>query len=647
MGNGQQSKQTQKLLFLFFAEGLAAFIALLIIPSDQRDAVLFGYSFERGVLMAGILFITVFFLICSLFKKIHESTFIGQVFSSQWICLLSVLTLIAIVGFVIVYKNNGAILLRLSPILLYAGIMSVEIIHYQRKTIDNLISICNDTAGWLKQKNILQGIAIAASAVLLFTNAFTHPEPLSFAGLYTLMAEEIAGANFHLPLQVDLYIPGGLPFAYPPLGLYFMAVFLKAGGSAWTYLRFAPPIFSLIAIIVLYLLVRRMTKSELAGVCAMLLAAGSQPLFYMQAESGGIVRGLACGLGLLSVYFYNRMIEKFNWRYAISAGLFFGLTALTHLGYAYYFAFWITAWIITHPQKRNWSGLGGMVIISLLTALPWLIVIVERYGFSVLTSAFQSHSTINFLTFIQNPVNILTTVRSNLQGLIDQPWLLGLVLCSLVLLLRQKKFTLPMLFTLLVLLNFQGTRFVLIVSFITIGCGIAGLFEIIATIRKEKTRARVQLTAIVSITALLILNFILSYHSLSLEQPLLDQDMMDAAAFLENNTPTDASFLPLFPQDDQSEEWLPYLSQRGIAYPRWGSEWMGNIDDQAAGEEMLRDCMQRQSLVCLENWFIETDTQTDYLILTNDLETLAGELQQSEDWSNVYSNESYAIWVHE
>jgi hypothetical protein len=628
-------------------EGFLAFFALLCIPSDMKNQVFLGYSIERWILLAVVLLIMGFFIFLAIaFTNPNVNRSINRLFSSVWVSSFLLLIPVIILCFVIVCRNNSALLLRLLPVFLYMGVISIEILHYRSISVAELKNIVNAIQKELEEKRILFPITITACIPLLFISAIKNVEPLNFAGLYTLMAEEVANANFHLPMQVEYYIPGDMPFAYPPLGIYVMAAFLKAGVPAWTYLRFAPPVFSLLAMIPLFLLMRRLTKSELAGVVTVLLAAGAPLLFYMQTESGGVVRGLAFCLGLTAVYFFDRMLESFRVGKMILAGVFFGLTILTHFGYSFYFAFWLTAWTLSQPQKRNWTGLVGMGLVSLFVILPWLIVIIERYGFSVLTSAFQSHNTTNFLTFFQHPENILTALRNNLNSQFTQSWLLAMVICGLILLLINKKFTLPLLFGMLVIFNSQGERFIILISSMIIGSGAVYAYRLTAANKFASGMSWIKPAANLILLSLLILYYRQSFITFMNEQPLINQDMEDAGQYLTNNSPAHATFLPLFSSDNQSDEWLPFLSQRHIAYPRWGYEWIGNTREHLLEEEELLGCIRLQSKDCLGDWFDETNTHPDFLIITTDLEQLIGDLQNSPEWTNVYSNERYCIWEH-
>ncbi len=84
--------------------------------------------------------------------------------------------------------------------------------------------------GWSNTKSAFLA-AIFASVPLLFSNAFLYGFPMGYAGLFTQMAQQIADANFVLPSMSPFYGPGGIPFAYPPLGLYLLAVFIKLTGK--------------------------------------------------------------------------------------------------------------------------------------------------------------------------------------------------------------------------------------------------------------------------------------------------------------------------------------------------------------------------------------------------------------------------------
>src|ERR1041385_860478 len=98
---------------------------------------------------------------------------------------------------------------------------------------------------------------------------------MGYAGLFTQMAKQIADANFRLPMESPFYGPGGIPFAYPPFGLYLLAVLIKLTGKYFIFLRILPPLLSLISLIPLFYLTLQISKSPIASSVAIVLAATS------------------------------------------------------------------------------------------------------------------------------------------------------------------------------------------------------------------------------------------------------------------------------------------------------------------------------------------------------------------------------------
>ena len=117
--------------------------------------------------------------------------------------------------------------------------------------------------------------ALACGAPVTFWNAFRYSPPMGYAGMFSLMAELIVNAGFGLPMEVPYYGPGGVPFAYPPLGLYLLAVFIQVTGKTLIILRFIPPLLSLLALIPLFFLAIEISGSRLVGFVAVFLASVS------------------------------------------------------------------------------------------------------------------------------------------------------------------------------------------------------------------------------------------------------------------------------------------------------------------------------------------------------------------------------------
>ncbi len=625
-------------------EGMIALITLMIIPADPKNALFLGYSLERWALMGGVLLsLGVILFVILTRKNSYWGEVVDRLLRSRWVAMLFLLIFIVVRAMIGVYRENYALFLRLSPVVVYGILVSIQLIAYQRTVFREIEGFDEKEVSWLDRKNVLLWLALLGAVPLLFASAVKQEYPLGFAGMWTLMAEQIAGANFQLPLGVPYYGPGGVPFAYPPLGLYLMAVFLKLGGSAWSYLRYVPPVFSLLALVPLFLLARRVSKSNLGGTVAAFLAAGSYSLYYQQTESGGIVRGLAFGLGLLALYFFDRMVDSFRWRDAVLSGLFFGLTVLSHLGYAYYFALWIGAWVLTHPKRQTWIMASVVGAESVMVTLPWIVLMLERYGVSIFSSALLSHNNVRNLSLIQYPVNLYHEMLKNLQTVIEKPWFLVLVVAGLICLVVKRKFTLPLLFLLVLIILPEGNRFILTVSFIVVGFFISFLYRIITTGRYITNRPLVNLVSSIVLVGMFVPVYLQSFDQLSRQFPQVNQEMLEMASFMRNNTPSQAIYLDEGKSDAETE-WLPYLTQREPILGYWGSEWTGTYNTQVIESGKLGEC--GQSLSCIEDWLVSIGKQPGYIIMDETLYQLSASLEQSPEWKCVFSNQRYIIWAY-
>jgi len=634
--------QIMKKLALFSVfEGLITLIILIIIPVDPKNSIFLGFSVERWVLIGCILLMEGIFITLLIINRYETwREIVDRFMQTRWVSILFLLAFLTFVSLVGVFGENTAVNIRLRPVLIYGSLISIQMVIYQLIAYPNIGQFGEEMVSWLKRINVVFLFSLFVALPLLFASAIKQNYPLGYAGLYTQMAVEIAKSNFHLPLSVPFYGPGGIPFAYPPLALYLMAVFIKLGMSVWSYLRFAPPILSWLSLIPLFVLAKRISRSNLGGLVAVVLAASSYDLFDMQTTSGGIVRALAFGLGLLALYFFDRMVETFRWRDAVLAGVFFGLTALVHLGYAYFFALWIGVWVVTHPRRQNWMGAGVVVVVSLAFTLPWIMIMLERYGLSIFVNAFPSHGATSFISLIQNPVNLMPVLRYNLQAVLEQPWFLVLVLAGLICLLVQKKFTLPLLF-LLVPIMIPGILLTLIVPILIAGYVLSFLYRSITSNKYITNKPLEKLISSIVLVGIFIPIYLQSFNRLSHTIPGVNQEMLEMASFIKNNTPPQASYQNLF-WDANEAECLPYLTERNPDIANWGGEWIGTYKAENVYRDELNKC--EQDLTCLEEKLMATGRLPDMLIILTSQQAWSAVLSKSLKWQNVYANSSFIVW---
>jgi len=481
-------------------------------------------------------------------------------------------------------------------------------------------------------------LALFVGAPLIFWNARQYSMPMGYAGMFTLMAELIAQNQFRLPLEVPYYGPGGVPFAYPPLGLYILAVGMKITGKTFIFLRLLPPLFAWFSLIPLYFLALEVFHSRLSAAMTAILAAMSIQLYIPHAWAAGIVRAPAFGFMLSALVFFTRSFEKFTWRNVVWAGLFLGLTGLTHLSYLVFAMFWIFSWTLTHPSWRNWLIAARSTGIGLLTLFPWLGLMLFRYGFPVFYGALASHGNLHFLTVLSQPALLFSQLANGFHSLFQEQIVAVLIVAGISVELVQKRFSLPlMLLASFFLFPEDGERFIFTLGCLLASAGIGHLAQIMMARGKSFL-----LVASVALFILLAYLWGKSLDRINHFTPRLTSSALDMATFFRDETPHEAIYLALIPQDEA--EWLPFLFRRQPLLSQWGSEWLGRYNEQTALMLQARHCQQIQDIHCLDDFLLQFPRQPTYLLTLKSDGLLGRSLSAYSDWKIVYENQRYLLW---
>lgn len=481
------------------------------------------------------------------------------------------------------------------------------------------------------------GVLISASSVLLFFNAFRFSMPLGYGGLYALMAEEIAASNFLIPLSASFYGPGGIPFAYPPLAFYTAAILIKFDISIITILRFLPPLFSLFSMIPLYMLVRDSSNSGFAAGLAVLYAVGSSSLYVMHVWSAGLVRALAFFLMLCGLYFFSRALRKEKLSFAFLAGLFLGLTTLTHLFYALAFVLWTAALFLAGAKKRiTWGVFASMTVVALACVAPWFFLMINRYGLDIFYNAFFSHDNAAFVEVLGRPNAISSWFLGKISVLTSLPLAFLLIVCGLVYLIFKRRFAVPLaLFFFALLLSGEGDRFIAVLGAILFGFGGMAL----TSLRNIGNVSR-PLSVLFVASAVFQVLFI-GFQEFRRTSPLLNEYAFKTAQYVQSNTPESARYL--FVTGQAEAEWFPYLLKREPFVSKWGSEWIGQYYEQRSLQMAVSNCRDAQSVECLRKLNLEFSSE-DFLITKRSERRLMNELGSLPSCERMAAFGGYILW---
>lgn len=479
---------------------------------------------------------------------------------------------------------------------------------------------------------------IAASLAFLFYNAFRFDMPLGFSGMYTLMAEQISDNDYSLPESTPYYGPGGVPFAYPPLGFYVMA--FVAGlfdVSSITYLRFIPPLFCFLALAPLFLLVERMTSSFWAAFFSTAFLLFSPTLYYNHAWSAGMVRGLAFFLMLGGLYCFHRAVAEENRLFTVLAGIFLGLTGLTHLFYGLFFALWVACYGAAVFRVKALKTAFLTFLTGGLVGIPWLYLMITRYGIQIFRHAFSSHDNAAFLDVLaQGRANALLEWFGMKYVGVPIP-LIGFALAAFatVYLLYKRQFGIPVVWLVMTLvLSPEGDRFLVVLVAILIGVGFqAGL----DWFKAKWLRAVLIGGILVSIYQMAGYGLNEMLNSI----PVLHRNAFDVAGYVERNIPEDSRYL--FVAGQAEAEWFPYVLKREPFVSKWGSEWLGTYDEQRILQGSVAYCKDSQTLQCLEDLKLDVDAG-DFIVTKKNQKNLSNELEASRSCLRLAALGVYIVW---
>ena len=396
----------------------------------------------------------------------------------------------------------------------------------------------------------LLGIALLLGFLMRLALIVGADFPLKDGGLFVSMARDIRQAGFGLP-ELSTFNTGEVPFAYPPLGIYILALI---PGDPVTTERWLPLIWSMAAIPGAFLLARELVDERLAGLASLLFAL--MPVTWA-IEGGGVTRGLALALLLWSIWAVAQLLRNPTLGRAVLGGLLTGAAALSHpavgpawLGSVALLLFW-------RPSRRGFLFVGGASMLALTFVAPWLGMIIARYGLGAIITAGQAHH-------LSETLARLVATGPSWIGTLDL--IFPLALLGICVQVAGRRWFLTCWLALLVLVPGGEGRYAAITWAILAAVGA----DTVMTALSERS-AR-QLASAVAVTVLFLGAGISGYQRFGAIPTAVRDAMREAGAA----TPAGTRFAVYI--DDQSLEqpildWFPTLSGRVSVGTFMGLEW--------------------------------------------------------------------------
>jgi hypothetical protein len=483
-------------------------------------------------------------------------------------------------------------------------------------------------------------IAMGTAVLVGLVYYLTHPYPAFGAGLYLKIAERVLANGYQPPVAITGYTTGGVPFAYPPLNYYLVAVLIDVGIDPLVISRVLPVVMTVVYLIPFFYLARRVLASTRQAGLATVVLAVTPVVLQWHISAGGIVRAPAFFLLLSGLYCGVRLFDEGR-RWLPPATALFGLTILAHPTYT---AFYGVSYLLLFAFRgRSWQGLINGAIVALgggLLSAPWWLGVAIVHGPQRLLAAAGTHGGLggdpaSFIGAIIDPIAVMNPMSL---------WYVLALVGSLYLLWRRRSFI--AVWFIVGVFVMGEPRF----SFVPGAMAIAVLLAKAPPFRFARSANRPSARVMASGILAVVLGFMLVSGGLyaagtpptgTTSLPaFIDDDDMQAMEWVYLNTRPDATFVAL----GDAAEWFPLITDRTIAVGPWGVEWKTpeQYRNQLGLFVFLSTCHDEE---CLSAVMDRRNVQPDYVYVPRGDYTVRGfaRSQPAEMRASMLGSDAYRL----
>lgn len=429
-------------------------------------------------------------------------------------------------------------------------------------------------------------LAIAVGCIVRARPVLLADFPLNDGGLFYLMTEELQRAHFHLP-AFTAYNAAQIPFAYPPFGFYAAGVL--AGIPSWTLMRVVQflPLATTCATLVAFLLLARAMLSDRVAVVAALSAFALVPRsFIWLVMGGGLTRAFGFLFTILALHQAYLLFTRKQLRFAVAAGVFAGLTPMSHLGTAPFLAVSLVIFFLAYGRHRQ--GLIGMATIgavAIVVCAPWWVAVARVHGFAPFMAAGGTGGSVLSSGNVRSAaIGRLARLGALATGEPLFPVIGVLALLGGLASLKRRALALPVWWVVTLALDARaGATYATVPLSLLAGIGVAEVLRPMLLVRAESWRGNA--------LAVTVGGFFVVYCTLAAmvrdadagaeaaTLTSLSRGERDAMRWVAANTPTTSRFFVVpevgWPYDKVAE-WFPVLAERPSVATVQGREWLPN-----------------------------------------------------------------------
>jgi hypothetical protein len=247
---------------------------------------------------------------------------------------------------------------------------------------------------WLALSIILLfGVAVRLSP--LAAVGFRTDIPFGNGGLYLQFAKEIRTAGYSLPLRVSYYTLDGVPYVYPPLSFYVLALLLDLTSiGEFAAMNYLPTVLSCLTIVAFYAMTINIFVEPRDVYVSSLIYALLPAAFLEQAFGAGLVEGFGTCFYMLAVMAMHRLNRRDDFASAILLGVAIGLNVYSSPGSVYATATTVVVfWLFSSDGRCSIGKLLTAIFIGLLISAPYWLTVSINHSPGIFTYTwFHQHS---------------------------------------------------------------------------------------------------------------------------------------------------------------------------------------------------------------------------------------------------------------
>jgi Dolichyl-phosphate-mannose-protein mannosyltransferase len=409
--------------------------------------------------------------------------------------------------------------------------------------------------------------------------------PVGDGGMFYVMVQEIQHAGMAIP-ATTAYNHAGIPFAYPPLGLWMTA--LLGNGlpvPLLTIFQWWPVLCSILMLPVFYLLARRLLGSWFPAVLALGAFALLPRSFETLIDGGGVTRAPGYLFALIAMYAMVAALGTGRRRFVAVAAAAAGLAIMTHPNAALVTVVSLAALAaLGRPSRRSLVTLAIVLAGAAVVSAPWWLVDLLRFGAAPLLSAAGAGSQLGPVAGV---VRLLAFDFAEEPFL---PWITALGAAGLAWCLARRRFLLPVWLVAVLLVDATAAPTDATIPLALLAA--IGLVDIVlpalahaATVASDASGglallgSRPARLTLIVVAGLAFLGATYRPLEVSSMDHTLPSDVRASMAWVAANTPADATFAVVTGRDwfsDNVSEWFPALAGRRSVATVQGYEWLGN-----------------------------------------------------------------------